>query len=163
MTHPRRLFRRIAKWTGTAISSLILAIWILSVPVSHNGGLSFSFLRGTHVWEIAGGVAGSYDFPAFGMTNGFYIEPRSTPRNGWASLGICLPSHTFRPGAVEFYCLPLWLPFLIVVIPAAFLWHHDRRRIQPGHCPACNYNLTGNTSGICPECGTATPSGAIHS
>ena len=25
-----------------------------------------------------------------------------------------------------------------------------------GHCRKCHYNLTGNTSGICPECGTAT-------
>jgi hypothetical protein len=24
-----------------------------------------------------------------------------------------------------------------------------------GQCPICGYNLTGNTSGICPECGTA--------
>ena len=23
-----------------------------------------------------------------------------------------------------------------------------------GHCTNCDYNLTGNTSGICPECGT---------
>lgn len=23
----------------------------------------------------------------------------------------------------------------------------------PGHCRACGYNLTGNVSGICPECG----------
>ncbi|HSZ60064.1 MAG TPA: hypothetical protein VK797_30755 [Tepidisphaeraceae bacterium] len=22
-------------------------------------------------------------------------------------------------------------------------------------CPACSYNLTGNTSGVCPECGTS--------
>jgi len=29
-----------------------------------------------------------------------------------------------------------------------------RRRIPPGHCPKCSYNLTGNTSGVCPECGT---------
>ena len=27
-------------------------------------------------------------------------------------------------------------------------------RIKPGHCQ-CGYNLTGNTSGVCPECGTA--------
>ena len=30
-----------------------------------------------------------------------------------------------------------------------------------GHCPTCNYNLTGNQSGRCPECGhpckTASP------
>jgi hypothetical protein len=27
-------------------------------------------------------------------------------------------------------------------------------RRLPGHCPCCQYSLTGNTSGICPECGT---------
>ena len=25
------------------------------------------------------------------------------------------------------------------------------------HCKACGYNLTGNVSGICPECGTVIP------
>jgi len=25
----------------------------------------------------------------------------------------------------------------------------------PGHCPKCDYDLTGNSSGICPECGEA--------
>ncbi len=24
----------------------------------------------------------------------------------------------------------------------------------PGHCQTCGYNLTGNVSGVCPECGT---------
>ncbi|HPM24999.1 MAG TPA: hypothetical protein PLP66_13915 [Phycisphaerae bacterium] len=24
-----------------------------------------------------------------------------------------------------------------------------------GHCPKCGYDLTGNTSGVCPECGGA--------
>jgi len=28
-----------------------------------------------------------------------------------------------------------------------------RHRLKPGHCPACAYNLRGNTSGVCPECG----------
>ena len=27
-------------------------------------------------------------------------------------------------------------------------------RPKQGHCPTCAYNLTGNESGICPECGT---------
>jgi rubrerythrin len=30
------------------------------------------------------------------------------------------------------------------------------RRIPPGHCQRCGYNLTGNVSGVCPECGTQT-------
>ncbi len=28
-----------------------------------------------------------------------------------------------------------------------------RRRIRLGLCLACGYNLTGNVSGVCPECG----------
>ena len=26
-------------------------------------------------------------------------------------------------------------------------------RYARGHCPACGYDLTGNVSGVCPECG----------
>ena len=26
---------------------------------------------------------------------------------------------------------------------------------KTGHCQSCGYSLTGNTSGVCPECGTA--------
>lgn len=29
-----------------------------------------------------------------------------------------------------------------------------RRQIPPGHCQSCGYDLTGNESGICPECGS---------
>lgn len=29
-------------------------------------------------------------------------------------------------------------------------------RIPPGHCQKCGYNLTGNISGVCPECGEKT-------
>lgn len=50
--------------------------------------------------------------------------------------------------------IPLWLSFLIVMIPTAFLWLSDRRRYPAGHCTKCGYNLTGNVSGRCPECGT---------
>jgi hypothetical protein len=29
-----------------------------------------------------------------------------------------------------------------------------RRRPSAGQCTLCGYDLTGNTSGVCPECGT---------
>ena len=29
-----------------------------------------------------------------------------------------------------------------------------RRKFRPGFCESCGYNLTGNVSGRCPECGT---------
>ena len=36
-------------------------------------------------------------------------------------------------------------------------WVQLRRRPRPGRCPDCDYDLTGNVSGICPECGTLVP------
>ena len=35
-----------------------------------------------------------------------------------------------------------------------FLWRQDREKLQPGKCRQCGYDLTGNVSGRCPECGT---------
>ena len=51
--------------------------------------------------------------------------------------------------------IPFYLPaILFSILPTSQLLR--RTRAQPGHCRSCNYNLIGNTSGICPECGTAT-------
>ena len=47
---------------------------------------------------------------------------------------------------------PLWIPFVIVAVPTIWLWRHDRPN-PAGHCQRCGYNLTGNVSGVCPECG----------
>lgn len=52
--------------------------------------------------------------------------------------------------------LPHSLFFTLFAIPAIILWRHSRRR-GPNDCRKCGYNLTGNTSGRCPECGTPTP------
>jgi hypothetical protein len=57
---------------------------------------------------------------------------------------------------VTSFVLPLWVPFLALLLPTLLLWFLDRRRPPPGHC-RCGYNLTGLTSGRCPECGTPAP------
>jgi len=42
-----------------------------------------------------------------------------------------------------------------LILPAAVAIYRYRHRPKlVGHCKKCRYNLTGNTSGICPECGT---------
>jgi len=51
--------------------------------------------------------------------------------------------------------IPIWL---LIVCSAAYtvdVWRRARRFVPSGHCFGCGYNLTGNTNGICPECGTA--------
>lgn len=55
--------------------------------------------------------------------------------------------------------LPLW--FLAAVFSAypfvsiAGWIRTRRRRLRLPICHRCSYNLTGNVSGVCPECGTA--------
>ncbi len=55
-------------------------------------------------------------------------------------------------GAVSLLLLPVAL--------CALLWLR-RRRALPGHCQHCGYNLTGNVSGRCPECGQPVESGGV--
>ncbi|HUN81100.1 MAG TPA: hypothetical protein VMV81_06265 [Phycisphaerae bacterium] len=41
-------------------------------------------------------------------------------------------------------------------------WPDFDEPVNDGLCKKCGYNLTGNISGICPECGTVIPRGEIQ-
>ena len=45
-----------------------------------------------------------------------------------------------------------------VVAGTFYTWRtlHPNPRTLPGHCSKCGYDLTGNESGVCPECGSVT-------
>jgi hypothetical protein len=55
--------------------------------------------------------------------------------------------------------VPYWFLVVAFSIPptARFLQFLRARKRDPDGCPTCGYNLTGNTSGTCPECGSAVP------
>ncbi len=36
-------------------------------------------------------------------------------------------------------------------------WAKERQKALAGRCPQCGYDLTGNVSGICPECRRVLP------
>ena len=40
------------------------------------------------------------------------------------------------------------------ILPAARFYRRIRRRSPAGRRHSCGYDLTGNVSGMCPECGT---------
>ena len=49
----------------------------------------------------------------------------------------------------------LWLTTLVVamVIQGGLVRRRRLLRVRSNRCIACGYNLTGNVSGVCPECG----------
>lgn len=51
--------------------------------------------------------------------------------------------------------MPLWIPLLLAILATTTSWMLARRwQIPPGYCVNCGYDLTGNVTGRCPECGT---------
>ncbi|HEY8747885.1 MAG TPA: hypothetical protein VIM11_07915 [Tepidisphaeraceae bacterium] len=51
--------------------------------------------------------------------------------------------------------VPCWLLVItFALLPACWLLAAYRHRKRSLDCSKCGYNLTGNTSGVCPECGT---------
>ncbi len=62
--------------------------------------------------------------------------------------------HQRYPNGMTRFTIPLWMPtFLMLIVCYLFIW---RKRRQVGICVECDYDLTGNVSGVCPECGTLT-------
>lgn len=76
----------------------------------------------------------------------FDIPPTSLGRISlapyWSSDSIC-----------RYFSIPIWMLLLPSTVTSWFFYRRARRKHLIGHCSNCSYNLTGNVSGICPECG----------
>ena len=91
------------------------------------------------------------------MTRGYRIALRLGLFTAFALGAIWM---WFLAGFNSFY-FPGGLGRLLYVLSFAFLsasclslWLlRPRKRLRHGECPRCGYDLTGNTTGMCPECG----------
>ena len=147
----RHRILKIAKWTALALF-VVLAFFCGPWGFVRFGGA-------TPVVGIGGGYVWKQDSPDMAWL------PTLGPRvewfygtNGWPSSWFGLPwsgTRSITAGSWQFDIKPFVLLFGAA---AVVLWLVERRcRPRPGRC-ACGYDLTGNTSGRCPECGRVVTS-----
>ena len=146
----RRLVRSIGLLAAT-LFLLLLGLWLASgwywmflsdsrfVRAHLNGGaIEMSFQQNyQHATIWAHGPRPNGQFPGFQRGAGWTFT--------WGATGSWWPATAAGP-LIDF----LGTTFIIAL--AGLLWPFRRRR--RGHCQICDYNLTGNESGRCPECGT---------
>lgn len=150
---------RVLKWTGAATCTVIFLAWVGSVPLQ----LGYVYAYGT-----PGSRQGSYHIHLNdGRINISHLNYRW--RYGsygywevvWPDVHLkwtpIVGTYIGANRTIKTRSVPLWVPWVIVAIPTALLFWLDRRRIPSGYCKKCGYDLTGNVSGICPECGEMVP------
>ena len=131
--------RRVAKWPGLVACMQIGATWLASLRWEFGTStVGCLIVFGSGVIVVIPGVA---DWSSYIVQSGLF-------RPIWP------PIRTECELSLPAYCVALWLPLLLVAIPTGWLFWRDRQRVQPGFC-RCGYDLTGNVSGRCPECGAA--------
>ena len=164
----------LALFTFASALSLLLCLALVSLWVRSEGdveGVALSRLDRALAVRSTDGVLGLtmiWDAPA----------TASSARQGWSfwrqqrfrgaherslfsfQIGrtLAAPEGAWRFGNRRFISItsPYWLPVLVTaLLPARWLWVRRRSRPQnqDGFCASCGYDLTGNVSGVCPECG----------
>jgi hypothetical protein len=141
---PSRL-RRALKWAGVGFVALTLAAGAASFPIG------LGYVQQSFDVRVVEGIA-YVDSPSRLASAGY------SP--GWHAFGY----FTFQgPGLIPAFLrwptthskgveVPLGPVVLILAVATALLFWTDRRPPK-GHCRKCGYNLTGNVSGVCSECG----------
>ena len=84
----------------------------------------------------------------FGPLRPYWIAQRTE-----FNLGLVWPELRALDRDLVSFVMPFWCLLVLTAIPTALLWDRDRRK-PPGNCQQCGYDLAGNESGVCPECGT---------
>ena len=135
--------RRIAKWTGLVVSVFIIALWVMSFyrEIQYiTAHYTVWAPRGYLLLDLYG-----YDLPA-DTIHGWCV------RDANPNYRVCWLPYFFAGPDLSRLMIPFWLPLLATAIPTVWLWRRDRRHPRD-HCQWCGYNLMGNVTAVCSECG----------
>jgi len=151
--------RRVLKWIGTLLCALVCAAFAVSLRYT----FVFELRRDLGVAQRAGIIMFRWphpNMPRGGSPRLDVITLRTPPLVFWmpryrapkdhGPLPMVSSMSRYTGGSLS---IPHWLILLVLAIPTVMFWQADRPKPE-GRCAGCGYDLTGNVSGICPECGT---------
>lgn len=153
---------RTLKWLGFSGILLLTGLWVFlwNYDVGYYWGWGTCGTQDTLLYcywaddvDVKPGVSARQTMQA----EGWFVAPGAPGKWGIqrrSGVPIILAWPTFN---TEYYLhsmsIPMSLPWLTAALLTAALFFMDRRWIPKGHCKRCGYNLMGNVSGTCPECG----------
>jgi hypothetical protein len=141
-------------WLGTAPRSFAGV-----VVDSVRGQLSLSLIQGSFVNQNEFDKVTERPWHHFYFGRGPALNGMFQGRHGFGYVARTFVNPPPGPTQITHAIItPDWLPTALFALFPTWHWlsvWRKSRLPQPGHCVVCRYSLTGNTSGICPECGTA--------
>lgn len=145
------------KWMSAALTVGILMLWVMSL-----GWLSFWFFA-CHCVGIVDHGSLQLAYVPLSTWEALEVTPVYYERRWQGQFGFELP-HCERMDLVDepAVTIPFWLPFVGSLTAMIVLWRRGRRPVLPGQCRRCGYDLTGNVSGCCPECGSVVAGMVRH-
>jgi len=152
-------FRRFAKWSCTAgvfIAAVLFAI-------SNLYGFGYRWISSAHVSGVfveRDGVILVWNSPLCRIDDSQLIDGWLLRKTGQDPRDERLYSQYLVPYGVaqaplNVTGIPISISLFVLFLASAVLWLVDKPPPR-GFCQDCAYDLTGNNSGICPECGAHT-------
>ena len=134
---------RLARWVfriGVAVCMLIVVVSALSSWRSFNASGAG--------WDVRVNYGSVYVLPdSIARRDAWSIGPASQDFHlwmvKWQIFGVTVRS------------FPTWMFLIAGLLPTYLAWRRLHRKYPPGRCQCCGYDLTGNVTGKCSECGTS--------